>query len=248
MIGSLVVDPEWISQPLDLYLVVDLAMARELADRSIDADSIVPIGPPLCGGFAAGACQLREEMRSQQRLEPETRTILLATEACSADGVVRALDSLERLSGWQVVVDMAEDLEMRRAVGEAGLDVAPNVKLLGKERSAPELWACADVVAVKSVDKLISRALCFGRPMLLLEPDGPRSRQMARQLERRAIGLGVDRCEQLGQALSDLVSSGKWDELARRAAKHLRTDSTRRAACALAQLAGASPTHRGAEP
>jgi hypothetical protein len=242
VITSLAPQAEWFGSPMDLYLVTDLEMAESVLPASIPPDNIVPVGGiSLCGSFAAGAREFPEPVRERLGLDPDAFTLLLVTSGLSPDSAVSALTSLVKWGNrsdkpTQILVDMAEDLEMRRALLPVAEAPAADVRIFGKVDNAPDWWACADAVALNPVEYLVSRALGYGRPLLVLQPDGPTARRLASELERRGVAESVPSPDRLSEVLSNMVAPDRWEQFVSRARTHGRSGAVPRVASALVQL------------
>jgi hypothetical protein len=167
-------------------------------------------------------------------------TLLLVTVGMSPDDAVAAIRSLVDRSGeypLQLLVDTAEDLEMRRAVEPTVAGLPFLCRTFGKVDNAPELWACADAVALKPVDYLVSRALGYGRPLVVIEPDGPHGRALAGELLRREVAVVAPEPGDLASAMDAALGPQTRKRFASNAQTHSRSGAVDRVTRALAQLA-----------
>lgn len=241
VISSFVCDTAWTHEILDLYLVADVAMAKTLAARHIDPDHIVPVGLAQCGGFSAGACLHRLPTREKLRLPAHHFTVLLATEHLSPDDARRTLDALAALKDIALLIDTAHDVEMYRCLKTHLGGFSVPITLFGKQENAPEMWACADAVVLKPVDRLCARAICYGHPLVLVGPDGDRARRLAAEIEKRQLGLIAPSPRDAGGVIEILRRPETYTRLSRAALERVKTDASTRIARALEQLLRAIP-------
>jgi UDP-N-acetylglucosamine:LPS N-acetylglucosamine transferase len=132
---------------------------------------------------------------------------------------------------------MAEDLEMRRALLPITKESDVPVRIFGKVDNAPDWWACADAVVLTPVEYLVSRALGYGRPLLVLQPDGPSARRLASELTRRGVAESVPSADRFSEVLTNMVAPDRWEQFVSRARTHGRSGAVHRVASALMQLA-----------
>ena len=210
---GLVTATRWPWERADLVLVPDEPASRVFLAQGGDPGRIVPLGLPLCPGFAEGALLEKLEARDRLGLDPERPMVLLSAEDLWTFEVEKAALQMAAPRGvLQVAVDLGADLDAAEALDEQPQAQGQDVHAFGKTDLAPVWWAAADLVVCHPSDHVVSRALALGKPVVTLPPHGPSAKRVVRAIEAREAGLSCAEWGDLGPTLTRALSlQPRWE-------------------------------------
>ena len=141
-------DPGWASTAVDRLAVADEIMAQGGLDLGLPAESLVPCGVPVCGGFSTPSDEW-EEYRRHFGLPLDKPVVLVVTDGLE-EHLTGLLLQLSMLGGQAVIMidtdkdEQAADLLRRRA---AQCEVA--ARMFGKVDEGGQLGASPDRVGAR---------------------------------------------------------------------------------------------------
>ena len=205
-------DARWPVEAASMAIVPDQAAAKDFLARGMSSDRIVPLGIPLCPGFALGPSTDGSEAAAQLGMDPARPIIILAAEALAPFDVLRAAKALAQPPGLlQVAVDLAGDWEADEAFKNEESLPDKDIRPFGKTDMAPTWWASADLVVCHPSDHIVSRALALGKPLVTLPPDRPSALRVIRAISDRQVGLAAKRWEDFPATVAKALSLlPKW--------------------------------------
>jgi len=198
-------DPGWASTAVDRLAVADEVMAQKGLDMGLPAESLVPCGVPVCGGFSTPSDEW-EEYRRHFGLPLDKPVVLVVTDGLE-EYLTGLLFQLSMLGDKALIMidtdkdEQAADLLRRRA---ALYEVA--ARMFGKVDEAGQLWASADLVVARPHVYIEQRVVNLRLPYVHLMPSGKVEGEVADEYSGRGIGRRVDNMATLAAELDLLLA------------------------------------------
>jgi processive 1,2-diacylglycerol beta-glucosyltransferase len=230
-VASIVTDFEahalWMSDAVDLYCVASDPTRVRLLARGASDGSVVSTGIPISPKFSIGIAQ--EHVRRSMGLRDDLPVILVLGGGFGMGPVAAICASLDRAVGeFQTIVVTGRNTELRREL--AAQDRAHPTHVLGFAGNMHELMAISSVVITKPGGLTTSEALAVGRPLLIVEPIPGQEAANSDFLLEQGAAVKVNRVEDLGYKLRELLATTKLVGLSK-AAKALGKPAAAKRVC-----------------
>jgi processive 1,2-diacylglycerol beta-glucosyltransferase len=222
----------WMEQSVDLYCVATEETRASLVARGAEAERIIATGIPISGRFArkVDAAVVRRGLGIRDDLP----TLLVLSGGFGMGPVREIVEGLDAVNTpVQVLVVAGKNAELRAEL--AARDYRHPTRVLGFVTNMHELMSAADLIVTKPGGLTTSEALALGRPLFILNPIPGQEAANSDFLLERGAAAKVNRVEDIGFRLDQLLGSKQLGEMARAARRLGRPDAAPRI-CRVSEL------------
>ena len=204
-------DPAWAGTAVDRLSVADQVMAEAGLELGLPAETLVPCGVPVCGGFSTPSDEW-EEFRRHFGLPLDRPVVLVVADGLEdhLTGVLFQLSMIGERAALLFDVDRDDDaadlLRRRAALYEVG------ARMFGKVDEAGQLWAACSMVIARPHLYIEQRVVNLRLPFISLLPRGKAEAEAADQYAARGIGRRVDNVATLAADLDMMLKPGALEK------------------------------------
>ena len=225
----------WVQPEVDLYLASHVDLAEELAAAGAPPARIFTSGQPIDPAFAR--LPDRETTRERLGLIPEVPVLLVLFGGAGFGDPQRILEGIRQVPQLlQVVIIAGRNARLEEQARNLALR-APQVRVFGWVDNMQEWMIAADIVVTKPGGSTLMEAFCAGLPVLVMDPLPGNEQRTCQWIERWKVGRWLKRPEELGAALSELLTNPELlQQMRERALAVARPHAARDAAQAILRL------------
>jgi len=159
----------WLNPQVDLYLVANEQIKRQLVVRGIPAKSVKVTGIPIDLKF--NLAEGKKSLRIKNNLSPDLPTILVMSGAYGMGDITGVCDFLAGFEvDLQVIVVTGKDEKLKKKIIEMTANTKNKFTVLGFVDNVFEWMGLADLLISKAGGLTTSEALASNLPMLIYRP------------------------------------------------------------------------------
>lgn len=196
----------WVYRQVDDYCVPNEEARLELVRQGIRPERVHITGIPLRADFAkpAGEATIGTELG----LDLRQPVILIMGGGLGLGGMKQAFSELDKIKlPLQVIVAAGQNVALRKNLQRMGKKSEHTIKVLGYTDRIQELMDIATVLITKPGALTVSEGMARGLPMLLYDSIPGQEMDNAAYLARQGAAFWVQKGEQLGYAVTGLLTN-----------------------------------------
>ncbi len=204
----------WMEPSADFYCVAAEETKGSLVARGVNPGQVVVTGIPVSSKFSTKLNP--QEMRKKYGLRDDLPVLLVLSGGFGMGPLEEILAELDKIGeNFHTVVVAGRNEELRQKI--CCQDRTHPTQVLGFTRNMHELMAVADLIITKPGGLTTSEAMAMGKPILVLNPIPGQEAANSDFLLEHGAAVKINRTEDLGFRIQQLLGSKKLAEMARAA-------------------------------
>ena len=204
----------WMEPSADFYCVAAEETKGSLIARGVSPHQVVVTGIPVGSKFSIKLNP--QEIRKKYGLRDDLPVLLVLSGGFGMGPLEEILTELDKVSGnFHTVVVAGRNEELRQKI--CCQDRTHPTQVLGFTRNMHELMTVADLIITKPGGLTTSEAMAIGKPILVLNPIPGQESANSDFLLEHGAAVKINRTEDLGFRIQQLLGSKKLAEMARSA-------------------------------
>jgi processive 1,2-diacylglycerol beta-glucosyltransferase len=210
------INPFWVQENIDLYIVPDESTFKRLVDFGVQPEKIEVVGIPIDPNF--GLKKNSQKIISKFNILKDCPTVLIMGGSFGLGPIEEIILSLNKINkDFQIIVVSGYNACLKKRIENIAPLLKKRIKVFGYVDRIDELMSVSDILISKPGGITCAESLASGLPMIIFDPLPTQERFNANFLLEHKVALYADTLDFLESLVSDFLDEPtKLEQIKRR--------------------------------